>query len=61
MIKKTRKAYERINVELKVVEIDILSFLVNLSYDVPINNIYNIYKNREGLCIGMYVLVSEVI
>lgn len=58
MIKKTRKAYERINVELKVVEIDILSFFVNLSYDVPINNIY---KNREGLCIGMYVLVSEVI
>lgn len=46
MIKKTRKAYEGINVELKVVEIDILPFLVNLSY----NLLVIIFIKTEKVC-----------
>lgn len=49
MIKKTRKAYERINVELKVVEIVVLPFLVNLSYNVPII-IFIIFIKTEKVC-----------
>lgn len=46
MIKKTRKVYEGINVELKVVEIDILPFLVNLSYNLLII----IFIKTEKVC-----------
>lgn len=46
MIKKTRKVYEGINVELKVVEIDILPFLVNLSY----NLLVIIFIKTEKVC-----------